>query len=169
MEKGEKGINRECPICGNEKQTRHLICTNCFQVYTGEAGHSLARDGKIPSFTVWAYERIEKRLGELKNHLAQKKDEYISLQEQVRADAYTVITDSLKGKKISTEIFKNALGEKKKEVWKARKGNHLHYELKSIESNIVFLQGLKDELQTKIQSFESRSASDVPILLPQAV
>jgi len=154
----EKGINRECPICGEGKRLKHLVCNACYQVYTGEAGHSLARDGKIPPFTTWAYERIEKRLGELKNHLAQKKDEYISLQEQVRADAYTVITDSLKGKKISSDIFKNALGEKKKEVWKARKGNHLHYELKSIESNIVFLQGLRDELQTKIQSFALQAA-----------
>ncbi|MBU2219416.1 hypothetical protein KKG15_02930, partial [Patescibacteria group bacterium] len=114
----------------------------------------------------------------LKNQLTQKKEEYIGLQEQVRADAYTIlanslrgknITNSLRGKNIVGDIFKNALAEKKKEIWGIKGGNKLHYELKSIESNIVFLQGLKDELQTKIQSFESRSASDVPILLPQAV
>lgn len=160
----EKGINRECPICGEEKQAKHLVCNGCYQIYTGEAGRSLARDGKIPAFTVWAYEKIEKRLGELKNQLAQKKKEYVSLQEQVRADAYTLITNSLHGKKISQEIFRNALAEKKKEVWKIRKGDRLHYELKSTESKIVFLQGLRDELQTKIQSFESHSAPDVSLL-----
>ncbi len=162
----EKGINRECPICGKEKQAKHLVCNGCYQIYTGDAGRSLARDGKIPPFTTWAYERIEKRLEEGKNQLSQKKEEYISLQEQVRADAYTVITNSLRGKKISPEIFKNALKEKKGEVWGTRGGNKLHHELKSMESKIVFLQGLRDELQVKIQSFESRPA-DVSVPLPQ--
>jgi hypothetical protein len=162
----EKGINRECPICGKEKQAKHLVCNDCYQIYTSEAGRSLARDGKIPPFTVWAAESIEKRLQELKTQLVQKNEEYISLQEQVRADAYTVITNSLRGKKISPEIFKNALKEKKREVWGTRGGNKLHYQLKSIENKIVFLKGLCDELRLKIQSFESHPA-DVSIPLPQ--
>ncbi len=159
----EKGINRECPICGEGKQLKHLVCNACYQIYTSEAGRSLARDGKIPAFTTWAHDKIEKRLGELKTRLAQKKEEYITLQGQVRADAYTVIANSLRGKKISPVIFKNALAEKKKEVWKSRKGDRLFYELKVAESKVGFLQGLNDELHAKIQSFESQPAADIPV------
>lgn len=149
--------NNECPLCGKEKQAKHVVCNECYSLYTNQAGKTLAREGKIIPFTTWAKGEVEKRFQDLQNQLTQKKKEYEDLQGIVASEAFQSLVDSLHGEKVQDAIFRNALFEKKKEFWKKKGGNRLHYELKNLEAKFSFLEQLFQELQVKAESLSEPS------------
>lgn len=145
MEKKDVLIERRnpCLVCGKECKTPHpdLICQSCYKEgYILEAGKFLAQKGKILSVEEWVKTRMASRLEALHSDIAKKRAEYSSLQDEVRIEAIKTITESLGGRVIPKEILNAAIQEKRKVLWQTKKGNKLHWELKTLESQLASLQ-----------------------------
>jgi len=124
-----------CPSCGNKKGPKHLVCSDCYQIYSDEAAKSIAR-GKVVDLLSWAKQRAEKRLPEIKAELKEKKDKYDLLQQEVGSSAFQKVKETLNGKMVPNDVFKKACSEARKKTWKEKGGNTLHYEIKILEQQV---------------------------------
>ena len=147
-----------CPTCreGQRNRPKDLVCPDCYKKYTEEAGRALAR-GEAISIPEWVMGIAGEQLATLQAEFHQKQNEYTALQERVGEEAFQEIRSSLKGKSVPQEVFNSALRQKKDELWKANKGNRLHFEVKTLEKQIAFIEGLLSELQTKAEEFAERT------------
>jgi len=129
---------------------------HCYKKYTEEAGRALAR-GEAISIPEWVMGIAGEQLATLREELRQKQTEYTALQEKVGEEAFQEIRSSLKGKSVPREVFNSALRQKKDELWKANKGNRLHFEVKTLEKQTAFIEGLLSELQAKAEEYAERA------------
>lgn len=155
-------INKDCPLCERKKdQAKHLVCSECYKLWTYQAGKTLATEGQIVSIVAWTKEELEKKLPKLRTELEEKKTKYTSLQEEVDSEAYREIVASLQGERVPDEVFRVALAEKRKELWQGKGGNKLHFELKTLEEKLTFLESFYQELQKKTEENEVEKPSDL--------
>jgi len=153
-------INKECPLCDKKKdQARYLVCSECYRLWTNQAGKTLATKGQIISILDWTKEETEKKLPTLRAGLSEKQTKYKVLQDEVNNEAFRKIIASLQGKKIPDEVFQVALIETKKKLWAEKGGNKLHFEFKSLEERLNFLESFCQELQKKT---ENEAAKPLP-------
>lgn len=152
--------NAACPLCGKEKErASHVVCNECYQIYTTQAGRSLAREGRVIPFTIWTKEEVEKRFQPLQTQLEDIRKKYDVLSKEVSEAAYQDITTKLGGKRVDPEVFRAALREKRDELWKQKGGGRLHWELKTLEKKVEFLGGMLAELTAKVEQMEK----EVPV------
>lgn len=141
--------NKECPLCGKEKRrAKDLVCNDCYQAFTSEAGRMLAQKGKITSFGEWIKPQATEKLQSLQAQLNEVTERYSALQKEVKNEAYAQITASLK-QYVVMEIFKKALREKERILWGQKGGNKLHWERKGLEARITFLKGFLEKFPEK--------------------
>ena len=147
-----------CPTCGEGQRNRpkDLVCPDCYKRYTEEAGRALAR-GEAISIPEWVMGIAGEQLATLQAELRQKQTEYTALQREVGEEAFQEIRSSLKEKSVPREVFNAALRQKKDELWKANRGNRLHFEVKTLEKQTAFIEGLLSELRTKAEEFAERT------------
>jgi hypothetical protein len=140
---------KECPTCGREKQKgKHLICRECFQEYSETASDALVR-GDVIYLSTWVRGAIAAKVPDLEKGLEILRDQYCSLRGKIKEEALSFIHRSLNGKKVATEVFYNAVDKKGKELWNDKGGNKLHYQVKSTEAKIEYLNGLLKEIATQ--------------------
>jgi len=134
--------NGNCPACGERKQQNgHFVCRECYNSYQAEAAEALAGASTVITLRAWVHPKAAARLAELQQQLEKKQAEYAALQEQTKSEAYQAITETLKGQRVDHQVFCRALKTKAKELWKDRGGNRLHYELRTLESQVAVLKG----------------------------
>ena len=155
-------MNNKCPLCGKEKRAaKDLVCAECYQLWVAQAGHALASEGKVIPFTIWAFEKVKGVLYPLREELEKMRTAYQALEHAVGDAAYAAITTALGGKRVEPEVFRLALKEKRDALWKEKGGNRLHFELKTKETRLAFLQGLYEELREKVEKPEEPPTTEV--------
>lgn len=131
-----------CPLCGEKKKvTKDLVCPDCYNLYVNNAGATLASQSKIISLPEWFKDRAEKRLADLIKELLKISQEYRDLQEEVNNEAFTAVKKATNGHTVDRQVFNVALRQKKKDIWKEKGGNTLHYRLETTKRMIAFLEG----------------------------
>jgi len=140
-----------CPVCGcSSKQNKnHLVCGKCYKNFVDEAAKLLAK-GKAITLPEWVEVKIREKLPLLQKELEEKRESYTKLQEEVSQSAFEKIREALGAKKsVPREVFKRALTEKKKELWREKRGDRLCREFRTLEAKVNFLTTLLKELEEK--------------------
>jgi len=164
MKRREIDFRKTCPICGKEKNERLLICPACYKIFTEQAGKDLANGNEITPLTTWVIPRIEKRLRALQVLLENIEKQYKLLQTQVKDCAWKDLQESLKGKRVSREIFNEALKLKAKSLWKKAGGNRLFAQKAILNQQLVFLESLLEELRKKAEAIEKSKVARSQII-----
>ncbi len=169
MFKNKNSHSFYCPVCGQKKRMRakDLVCPDCYETYVREAGRALVQ-GSVLFLTQWVLPKAENLLKEFQEQLLQKQAAFKVLQKQVSDGAFEEIRKNAGGKFIPKEIFSAALGLQRKELWKAKSGNRLFAEMKVLEEQVSFLQGVIKEIREKNNHFSPKSdCSSVPEVQPE--
>ena len=139
-----------CPTCGQKKQKlKHFVDLECFRLYTNDASDALAKNGNVLILSEWVKERIAARVPILEVKLELLRWEYRSLQGTVKDEAVSSIRKASWKKKVSPEVISEAIRKKSNDLWYEKGGNKLHYEVVSLENEIIFLNKLLKELEEK--------------------
>lgn len=149
-----------CPICDKPKKEKHIICEACYKNFKNRAGFSLGIEEIIIPFPEWIRPLLETRLNNLQVEFAHLKKEKEALQSRIKGEAYEAIRGTLKGKRISTDVFRTAMQEKKSELWKKNGGNKIHWEIKQLENQIPIIEGVLSGFQKK----DAEQSEETPTL-----
>lgn len=154
-----------CPICDSGKRNKnHLVCGKCYKNFVDEAAKLLAK-GKAITLPEWVEVKIREKLPLLQKELEEKRESYTKLQDEVSQLAFGEIREALGSKKsVPREVFKKALTEKKKELWRDKGGNKLCREFRTLETKVNFLTTLLKELEEKAKK---RNPNGEPLPEPE--
>lgn len=157
-----------CPVCGQKKRTRDndLVCSDCYKRYVQEAGRALIQ-GSVLSLTQWALPKTEGLLEKSQEQLQQKQKAFKDLQKQVSNEAYEEVKKGTGGKFVVKEIFSTALDLKKAELWKEKGGNRLFAEMKVLEEQVSFIQGVIEGIQKRNNHPSPAEVKDDSVAKPQ--
>ncbi len=146
-----------CPVCGEKtRRNTDLVCPSCYRSYRSDAGAALAK-GEVITLGQWTAPRVEARLEAIRHELQEKQETYTDLQEEVKSDAYQAIRDTLKGQTVPRDVFNTGMKNKAQALWKEKGGHRLHYEVKTLETEVAFLEGLLVQLHQNDSSREESS------------
>lgn len=140
-----------CPVCRQKKRAKadDLVCPDCYKIYVQEAGRALAQ-GSVLSLSQWVLPKAEVFLEESQEQLLQKQKAFKDLQEQVSDEAFKEIRRSTGGQFIEDKrVFTAGLDIKRKELWREKGGNRLFAEMKTLEEEVSFVQGITKGIQER--------------------
>lgn len=158
---------KECPVCGKEKQKlKHLVCRECFGLYTNDASDALAERSEVVFMAAWVAEKIAARIPILELKLKLARENYCSLQGKTKEEAISFIRKSPGGgKKLPAEVLREALKKKGKDLWHEHGGNKLHYEVMSLVDKIDSLNNLLKELEVKREKKTEAAEAEMSVVV----
>lgn len=159
-----------CPVCPDVPNLRRketdIVCGNCYRQYTNDAAVALTRGERVPNVFEWTVKQGAAILSSLEAQQASAQDRFARLQQEVENAAVDELKRNSKGQSFAKEVWQQALWAKKQELWRARKGNHVYAEMKTLETRISLIKNILAKAQEQ-PAVETPAAPATEVAAPE--